>query len=154
MAAIDLFVNLPSTPLSAGVAKTSLQITAPTNQRLKVKEYGLFFDGTVSNASPVEIKIARQSSPGVSLVSATPAPNEQELTESVQSTALTGSLTTQTEPTTGSILETFTCPAFQGQYQYVATPGQEIIVKGGQSLGFICNSPSAINVRGFVKYEE
>jgi hypothetical protein len=77
------------------------------------------------------------------------------LTETIQTTGQVGSQTTQTEPTgTTSVLETLTIPAFMGQYETVASPGQEMIIGAGQYLGVVLIAPAAVNVRGFLKFEE
>ena len=154
MAALVSLVNLPSTPLAAGVAKTVLQLKAPTNQRLRILSIGLFCDGVTNSAVPVQIQYIRQSSPGTSLVSATPAPLEAELTETVQTTAQVGSQTTQSEPGTTTVLQTFTIPAFMGQYEVIASPGQEIIVPGGGYFGIVAKAAAAVNVYGFIRFEE
>ena len=39
-------------------------------------------------------------------------------------------------------------------YEYLAPLGQEIIVKGGGMLGFVVNAPAAVDVRGYVMFEE
>jgi hypothetical protein len=136
-------------PLSAGVAKTPAVVTAPSNQRLKILGYGFFFDGTVNSAQPVEIDIKRASATGAG-TTATPQPNEGELTETFQASWL---INCGTEPTYTSTLKTITVHPQLG-YEYLAPAGQEIIVKGGGILGFQANAPAAVNIRGYVMYEE
>ncbi|GAC1302556.1 MAG: hypothetical protein NVSMB14_11660 [Isosphaeraceae bacterium] len=150
MSALISYVNLPSTVLAAGVAKTVLQVKAPANQRVKVLSVGLYFDGVVASAVPCQVQIMRQATVATGTV-ASPTPIEPELTETIQTTALSNATV---EPTYGPILETITIPTFMGQYEVVAAQGQEIIIGGGQWLGIVCSAPAAVNVRGFMKIEE
>src|SRR5262245_29105024 len=100
-------------PLSAGVAKTPAVVTAPSNQRLKILGYGFFFDGTVNSAQPVELDIKRASAPGAG-TTATPLPNEGELTETFQASWL---INCGTEPTYTGTLKTITVHPQLG-YEY------------------------------------
>ncbi len=136
-------------PLNAGTPKTPAIVSAPNNQRLKILGYGFFFDGTLSSAQPVEIDIRRASAAG-SGTTVTPQPNEGELTETFQASWL---IDCTTEPTYTSTLKTITVHPQLG-YEYLAPIGQEIIVKGGSILGFQANAPAAVNIRGYVMYEE
>jgi len=136
-------------PLSAGTPRTPITVSAPSNQRLKILGYGFFFDGTLNSAQPVEIDIRRASAAG-SGTTATPQPNEGELTEPFQASWL---IDCTAEPAYTSTLKTITVHPQLG-YEYLAPAGQEIIVKGGSVLGFQATAPAAVNIRGYVMYEE
>ena len=136
-------------PLSAGPPRTPATVSAPSNQRLKILGYGFFFDGTLNSAEPVEIDIKRALTAG-SGITVTPQPNEGDLTETFQASWL---IDCTTEPTYTSTLKTITVHPQLG-YEYLAPIGQEIIVKGGGILGFQANAPAAVNIRGYVMYEE
>ena len=136
-------------PLSAGTPKTPVVVSAPANQRLKVLGYGFFFDGTSNSAQPVEIDIKKASAGGTG-TTATPQPNEEGLPETFQASWL---INCTIEPTYTSTLKTITVHPQFG-YEYLAPAGQEIIVKGGGILGFQANAPAAVNIRGYVMYEE
>ena len=57
------------------------------------------------------------------------------------------------EPTYSNYLKTLTVHPQLG-YEYLAPMGQEIIVKGGGMLGFVVNAQAAVDVRGYVMFEE
>ena len=154
MAALQFYVDLVSTPVTASTAKTIVQIAAPTNQRVKVTGYSFFLDGATSTNAPAQIRILRQTTAGTSLVAATPVIIENELTETVQSTCQIGSQTTQTEPTAGTVLKTIAIPQYNGMYEVFMPFDQPIIIGGGTRLGFELNSPNNVNVRGHVAAEE
>jgi len=136
-------------PLTGGTAKTAVVVTAPANQRLKILGYGFFFDGTSNSAAPGQIRIQRASAAGTS-TSATPHPNEEDLTETFQST---WGKNCTVEPTYTNNLKTFTVHPQLG-YEYLAPMGQEIIVKGGGILGFELTFAANVDARGYVMFEE
>jgi hypothetical protein len=149
MAALQGQVSLPSTALTAATAKTVFRVKAATNQRAKILGYGFFFDGTTNSATPVQIQIGRISADGT-LTAGTILPNEEELTETFQTSV---GIQASAEPTYSSYLKTITVHPQLG-YEYLAPLGQEIIVKGGGMLGFVVNAPAAVDVRGYVMFEE
>lgn len=155
MAALQFSVNVPKIPLTAATAKTVAQVKAAANQRVKVLGFEFYFDSTSTTPGSAQLRILRQSSAGTSLVAATPQAVEPELTETIQSTCQTGSLTTQTEPTAGAVIRTPAIPITSGLV--ISLPyGQEIIVGGGGYIGFEVTTPSGttINVYGSVLCEE
>jgi hypothetical protein len=153
MAALQGYVDLPSTSLATATQKTVVQITAPTNQRVKVLAYGFYFDGTVNSAVPVQIQIGRISTTtSTTYTSATPSPVEPECTETFQGTYQIQN-SSVTEPTYTKIMKTFTVHPQLG-YEYLAPLGQEDIVPGGGIMGINCNAPASVDVRGYVRIEE
>lgn len=155
MASLIASVNLPSTPLSASVAKTCVQVAAPANQRVKVRGFAFTFDSTSTTPGSVQLRILRQTDAGASLQAATPAPLEPELTETVQATAKIGSQSTQTEPTAGVVLETHALPITSGLV-FSYAPDEMPIIGGGGRIGFELTAPSGVslNARGRVLIEE
>jgi len=55
MAGLIYEVNIPSNALTAATPTVVGFITTPSNQRVKLKAYGFFFDGSTNSATPVEI---------------------------------------------------------------------------------------------------
>jgi hypothetical protein len=152
MAALQGYIDLPSTALAASTAKTVVQAAAPTNQRVTVLAYGFYFDGTVNSAVPVQITLGRISSTtGESMTTATPAPVEPECTETFQGTYKTNN--TGTEPTYSNTMKTFTVHPQLG-YEYLAPLGEEDIIGGGTTLGFQVTAQASVDIRGYVKIEE
>jgi hypothetical protein len=150
MAGIIVEYPVTSTALLAATAKTVCQVTAPTNQRLKVIGFGFYTDGVAPTAVPVQLRILRQTTAGTGSA-ITAAIAEQGLTETVQSSALGNH---SAEPTAGAVLRVISIPVFMGQYEISLPAGQEIYIGGAGRLGFEMNAPAAVNVRGFVRVEE
>jgi len=143
MAAIE-FIATPGAEvaLSAAVAKTVLQILAPTNQRVRILAFGIFFDGSVPNAEPVVVKLVRQTTAGSGMATVT----------MVKTGPVAGSETLQTqgfhtatsEPTTTDILDIFEIHP-QAGVEKLFPLGREIVIAGGTRLGLVVTSPSALN---------
>lgn len=159
MSAIIYEVSIPATQLPPGVRKTIVQIKAPTNQRVRLKGLGVYFDGVNSGATPIELRLLKQTTPGAGLLAATPTTIEPELSEIVQSSAQLGVSTGEnpTEPTAGPIYRTFSIPAFMGVYECKEPFLEEIIIGGGDFLAIDGLNPSGqfvVNIRGYVRCEE
>ncbi len=158
MAALQGYIDIPSTSLTGGSGLTVLEIVAPANQRLKVLAYGFYFDGTSNSATPVQALIARPAAAGT-YTSILPVPVEGEVTESFQATynyKNSGVEPTYTAPSSGNsgnILKTFTIHPQLG-YEYLAPLGQEDIIKGGGTWAVQFTAQAGVDVRGYVKVEE
>src|SRR5687768_9105276 len=112
------------TGVATGTAlKTLLQVVAPTNQRVKIKEIGIGFHGISNTAEPILIQLMRQSTAGT--MSALTLVKEDDTTpESIQSTA---QHTATVEPTAGDVIRTWTIHP-QTSMVYQLPLGDEIIV--------------------------
>jgi hypothetical protein len=158
MAALQGYIDIPSTSLTGGTGLTVLEIVAPTNQRVKILAYGFYFDGTNNSAVPVQAIIARPTAAGT-YTAILPVPVEGECTEAFQATynyKNTGTEPTYTAPSSGAsgnILKTFTVHPQLG-YEYLAPLGQEDIIKGGGVLAVQFTAQAGVDVRGYVKVEE
>lgn len=134
--------------LSAATAKTVLQVTAPTNQRLQLKRWGIFFDGVSSTAEPVQVRLLRQSSAGT-MTSLTPVLLSAG-SETVQATA---QHTATAEPTAGNVLDVAEVHP-QGGYEVVLPFDQMIEIAGGTRLGVEATAPAGVNCRAKMIWSE
>jgi hypothetical protein len=150
MAGILLAANA-SGALTAATAKTIVQIVAPTHQRLRIKRYGVSFDGSVSSAAPARVRVLRQTTAGTSS-SLTPTKLDPNGTETIQSTALQ---TITAEPTAGDVLKDFMVPVYQGLYEVTELLEAPIEMAGGTRLGIEVTAPASVTTcRAFIHYEE
>ncbi len=152
MAALQGQVSIPQTALPAGSSLTVCRVKAPSNQRVKILGYGVFFDGISNSAQPVQIQIGRISADVASPAALTILPNEEELTETFQTSAVQ-STSHANEPTYSSYLKTLAVHPQLG-YEYLSPQGQEVVIKGGGMLGIVINAPATVNARGYVMFEE
>lgn len=149
MANLLFSAQISEQALSQDTVETLIQIVAPTNQRVKIVRWGVFFDGTQPRNEPVQIRVLRQLSSGtassLSLVKL-----DDSLSETIRTTAR---YDFTSEPTGSSVIESYNIHPQQGIYvPYVL--GQEIIISGGGRLGIDCNAPNDVNARAFIIGEE
>ena len=148
MAGLVCIAQTSEVTLSIATAKTVLQIIAPAHQRLKIKRWGVFFDGSDGTAQPVEVTLNRQSTSGT-VTSLTPV-KQVAGSETVQTTA---SHTATAEPTSGDIIDSAEVHP-QAGYEVIIPFDLPIEVPGGGRLGIVCTAPAAVNVRAKIVFEE
>lgn len=129
-------------------ATVVLRIKAPANQRVKVKEWGVFFDGTSSTAEPVQVILCKQTGTlagetSITPVKRTPASETLQVTASRAGTGMSNT----------DILDVIECHP-QGGYEKVFAPGDEIILAGNEYLAIECTAAAAVNVRPKIAWEE
>ncbi len=147
MAAVTVIAQTAEVALAAATVKTVVQVLAPANQRLRIKGWGVYFDGVASSGEPVQVELLRQTSAGT-MTSLTPT--RRTGTETIQSTALH---TATVEPTAGDILdiaEVHPQTAYEVMYPY----GEQPECAGGTRVGIRCTAPAIVNVRAKVIFEE
>jgi hypothetical protein len=146
------FIGIASTTevaLSAATTMTVLQLVAPSNHRLKVLGWGVFFDGVSVTGAPVEVTLVRQTTAGT-MSALTPQKIDDSLAETLQATA---QHTATVEPT-GTIVVDSVEVHPQSGYEIRYPLGQEVKIGGGDRLGMVCTAPGAVNVRAKMIYEE
>lgn len=148
MAGIRCIAQTAEVALVAATAKTVLQVTAPTNQRIVVKRWGVYFDGTATNNEPVQVVLMRQTTSGT-MTSLTPKAINI-VSETLQATA---QHTATAEPTSGDTLDIAKVHP-QTSYEVLLPLGDEIIVAGGGRIGIVCTAADAVNVIAKIWYEE
>ena len=152
MAGLIYEVNIPSVSLTAATATVVGFITAPSAQRVKLKAYGFFFDGTTNSATPVEIKLARPTAVGTLTAGGTAIKTEPGLAETIQSVV---GLSASAQPTlTASLVyKTITVHPQLG-YEYIAPLGEEEQLAGGTSWVASATAAATVNIRGYFRAEE
>jgi hypothetical protein len=150
MAGLIYEVNIPQASLTAGSAQVVGYLTAPSNQRVKLKAFGFFFDGTTNSATPVEIKLCRPTALGTLTSATTAQPTEQGFTETIQSQY---GVSATAQPTIANVYKTNTVHPQLG-YEYIAPLGEEEQLKGGQTWVASATAQAAVNIRGYFRVEE
>jgi hypothetical protein len=145
MAAIDLFVQSSEIALTAVTTwKTILLAKAATNQRLRVKRWGVYFDSAALGAG-VESELVRASTTGT-MSAATAVALSAGITETATTTFYH---TATVEPTPGDVLD-----VVEGAFDVIYPLGQEPIVEGGGHISIRCRSDGSVNVRAKLVIEE
>lgn len=148
MAGILCVAQTTEVALAVATVKTVVQVVAPANQRLKVKKWGVSFDGISPTAEPVQVELLRQTTAGT--MSALTPVKLVAGSETVQATA---QHTATAEPTAGDILDSVEVHP-QGGYVEILPFNQEIEVPGGGRLGIRCTAPAIVNARAQIMFEE
>jgi hypothetical protein len=139
MADLGFSVSTPSGGVSVASdtnPHTVLQITSPSNQRVKIKSFEIGFKGTVTTDAPLQIRLLRQTSAGTG-TSTTPV-NTDGKSETIQSTA---GRAFSAEPTAGNVLWECSChPQWSTGKAFPIS--EEFIVPGGGRVGLEVTIPS------------
>ena len=148
MAGLLCVAQTAEVTLVTDTPKTVVQIIAPANQRLKIKRWGVFFDGVAGTAAPVQVRLLRQTDAGT-VTSLTPV-KQVAGSETVQTTA---GYNASSEPTEGDIIDIAEVHPQSG-YEVVIPFDMPIEVPGGGRVGIDCRAPAGVNVRGKIVFEE
>lgn len=143
-----LYTGSPEIPLVAATAKTVLYLAAPSNHRVKVTGFGVFFDGTNTAAAPVVVKVVRCSAGTFTALTAVPSGHIGSETLQVS-----GGCNASAEPTITTTLDIILVHPQQG-YEVKYPMGQELIVPGGERIGIVCTADAAVNVTAKFTFEE
>ena len=153
MASIQATFNIQDIALVAATAKTVLQIKAPTNQRIKVYSFSIFFKDTISSDTPVEVQLIRQSTAiGGTPTALVAIKNDLGVAETIQTTAAIYG-TSPTEPTTTDIRKMLKVHPQSG-YEVIYSFGQELLISGGGRLGIVVTAAQAQSADVQIDFEE
>ena len=148
MAGLICIAQTTEIALAAATAKTIVQVVAPANQRLKIKAWGVFFDGISGTEAAVQVRLLRQTDAGTAS-SLTPV-KQVAGSETVQTTA---QHTATVEPTGGDVLDIAEVHPQSG-YEKLIPFDMPIEVPGGGRVGIECTAPATVNVRAKIIFEE
>ena len=129
--------------------KTLFQLVAAANHRVLVKEWSISFKGTSNTNAPILVQVFRQTSAGTMSANTLVKINLDD-DETIQTTALDNATV---EPIkTNSIHTELVHP--QGGYTWQASFGNDIVINGGDRLGWVVTAADAVNGVVSVKFEE
>jgi hypothetical protein len=130
-------------------AKTLLQIVAASNHGVLVKEWSISFKGTSNTASPIRVRVLRQTTAGT-MSALTPVKDPDDTDETLQTTA---QHTATAEPTSGDVLFTELVHPQTG-YTWQAPFGGAIKIGGGDRLGIEVLAGADVNAVARASCEE
>lgn len=152
MAGLNGFATWPTANINANTL-TVMQLVAPTNQRLRVTQLEVSFDGTNSANAPATVLLERQTSGTFTNTAVAPAKTNDP--SGTGETLQASTKNTQTvAPTSGDTLAKFFLPVFGGTLVWPFPPGQEPMVPGGTIVGVKVTTGSQVNCIGGIHYEE
>lgn len=148
MAGVIAVASTAEVALAAATAKTVIQVVSASNHPIKIKEWGVYFDGISVTAEPVQVRLLRQTSAGT-MSSLTPV--ERTLTGvTLQSSA---QHTATVEPSAGNVMAAREVHPQSG-YQEKFAAGDEIQIGSAGRIGIECTAPAVVNVRAEIVFEE
>lgn len=155
MAALICDVPFSAVALTGTTAETVVGALAPTNQRIKILEAGISFDGATSTNVPALVELCYNTfganPPGTNSTSVTPAKRDRSAAETVQSTA---AKTWTTEPTTITVQQSKYVGQFNGLYHYILPFAGPYIIPGAKGFSMRVTSPNNVNCAGHLSLEE
>lgn len=131
-------------------ATTLLQLSAPANQRVAIKQISIGFDGIVNTNTPILVQIFRQTTAGTSSSSATIKKKDDDIGTAIQ-TAVADNFSV--EPTYTDVLWADTIHPQMGAIYPLPITG-ELVIKGGGRIGLVCTAVQAVNAIATVEGEE
>lgn len=129
--------------ITTGTAlKTLLQLLAATNVKVRVKEISISFNGTSNTATPILCEVVRQTSAGTLTNVTTLRPWDDDLVETLQTTAKD---TATVEPTDsgGVPIAEYVHP--QQGFLWQGRWADELIIKGAGRLGFRVTAGASVS---------
>lgn len=148
----NIFVanSTAETLLASSSEKWLVQIITPSSQTIKIKEWGVFFDGVSVTAEPVLCRLIASNSSFGSWTTHTPKRRAGYITASA---CTVRTMNTSSNGDSSGVYATREVHPQSG-YQEKFSFGDEITVSGGAMITMAINSPSSVNVIGEIVYEE
>lgn len=137
------FRDVPAAIVTGTAVKTMAQLLAATNQRVKVGELSMSFNGTSNTNAPIYVEAVVQTSAGTFSNTTTLVKEDAAYGETIQTV---GKDTASAEPTDSGAVKLAEYVHPQTGFLWQAPYAQEIIVVGAGRLGFrqtAANSVSA-----------
>ena len=128
---------------------TLMQLLAATNQRVKVKEISVSFNGVSNTGVPILVEVLRQTSAGTMSALTLVKENSSD-SETLQTTA---QYNATVEPSASSIVMTEQVHP-QGGFLWQAPFGGEIIVPGAGRLGLRVTAGVSVSAMARMVFEE
>lgn len=158
MAGLLCAVTTPEIVLVANTLKTVLQLMTGSNQRTKLKKWGIFFDGISPSAEPIQVRLLRQTTAiGGTPTAVTPMVLVAGVAETPRASAAYSA--GGTEPTAGDVLDVKQIHPQSG-YEYSFLLGDELLLTndaGRSRVGIDCLVPvggATVNCRTVMWFDE
>jgi hypothetical protein len=152
MAGVIAHVNSGEVALVAATAKSCLQIKAATNQRSLIRALRITGKQPAGGTdTPLKLRMTRSTANFGTGSSATPAKNDPNDGETIQTSAASNFTVEPTSPTDGGIWWEIQPQA--GVIEFLP-PGMEIKIPGGQSVQFEATSAGTPTITITATFEE
>lgn len=133
---------------NSGADKTILQVKAPVGIQLKIRGWGVFFDGTSLTAEPIQVRLMRQGSAGT-LTQITPV-KLKHIPESIQSS---GYQDATVEPAYTDLLDSAEIHP-QAGFEVKFPDNEQPIITPESYIAIVVNAQASVNCRAKIICEE
>jgi hypothetical protein len=137
--------------ISATTTKTFVQIVTAAGQRVRVRGWGVSFNGTDGTKTPIRVDLLRQTTAGTS--SALTLVKADPLSGTATTTALQSF---SAEPTAGDVLWSMFFTPVGGGGDFTSYPGDEFVLEPSTRLGIRCTTATGVanDVAAYIKFAE
>ena len=152
MASVGYTINSGSVAMAAGVAKTVLNVIAPSSFGLCLVGFEIAFDGVTTAAAPVLVEVGMCSQGGAGTPAGSP-PTPVQLRGQTIAHGMTVGHNYSAEPTTITPNYDWWIDPNKGMYERLWPLGREL--EQGPSKGLVCrvNAPAVVNIRASFEVE-
>ena len=146
-----LCIAQPGAIATGTSVKTLIQLLAATNQRCKIKEVSISFDGVSNTATPIKVELVTQTSAGTLTNTTTVRKADNSAAETVQTTCKD---TATSEPTDSGDVKMAEFVHPQTGFIWQAPFGGELEIKGAERLGLRVTAGASVNALARIVFEE
>jgi len=138
--------------LASSSMKTVLKVITPSSHAIKIKEWGVFFDGVSVTAEPVNVALCIYSTDETSWTNAAVTAVQRSGPAIVSQCVIQTLATSSSHGSSGVLAGLEVHP--QSGYQEKFGFGDEIVIGGAKAVGIQCTAATTVNVKATLVYEE
>ena len=138
--------------LASSSMKTVLKVIAPSSNPIKIKEWGVFFDGVSVTAEPVNVAMCIYSTDETSWTTAAHVPTQRSGPTIVSKCVIQALASSSSHGSSGVLAGLQVHP--QSGYQEKFAFGDEIVIAGAKAVGIQCTAATTVNCKAQIVFEE
>lgn len=139
--------------ITTGTAtETMVQITAPSNHMVRLREISITFKGTNNLGAPIKVELVKQTTAGTASP-LTPVVSSRHISGTIQTSAQS---VFTVEPTTTDVCRTWLVHPQGGVIYTNPAPHEVLTLPGGERWGLrvVGTIAEAVNCTGYLEFEE
>jgi hypothetical protein len=138
--------------LASSSMKTVLKIISPSSNPIKIKEWGVFFDGVSVTAEPVNVALCIYSTDETQWTTVASVPVQRSGPPIVSKCIVQALAGSSSHGSSGVLASLQIHP--QSGYQEKFAFGDEIVIAGSKAVAIQCTAATTVNVKAQIVYEE
>jgi len=140
--------------LASSSEETLIRLISSTNSAVKIKEWGVFFDGISVTAEPVLVRLCLTDTSNGNYTTHTPT---RRAGPAVSARLIAQTMNTSSMPNIQAVLATREVHPQSGYQEKFSYGDEPVIFNGTSANGVLClmvNSPSSVNATAEIVFEE